>query len=59
MYLANGRRKEKNINAKIFLFPLLDKYPGLTRSPAYTFEQHGAILKYTQNRHQNVQSLIF
>lgn len=59
MYLAFGRRKEKNINAKIFLFPLLDKYPGLTRSRTSTFDQHGAILKYTQNRHQNVQSLIF
>lgn len=59
MYLANGRRKEKNINGKIFLFPLLDKYPGLTRSPTSTFERNGAILKDTQIRHQNVQSLIF
>jgi hypothetical protein len=25
MYSVFGRRKEKNINAKIFIFPLLDK----------------------------------
>ena len=59
IYSAFGRRKEKNINAKILIFSLLDKYPGLTRIPTSTFERNGAILKDTQNRHQNVQSLIF